>query len=388
MKNEKTIAIDIDLTRGLVGLLALALLVAAFGGYLAWGQGEVAASGPQAPLDHARDKPLASSAGMRQYYLTQTFHRGAEADGAGVGADGYHFASLWEIMDPSSLKYDTTLGKTSDDSDQGPPTYQSVGWVRTANDKVGNYGVTVLTNTVHISSDNDSDLNNNGQVVEVLIDPEGVVFDVTQGQDTLLQGAAVTCYEGQIDPLSGEKTYGLWDAESYGGQVNPQTTASDGYFSFFTPAGFYQLDVYKDGYQPYRSWDLVVDEPIEFNVPLTPEIAEEADWTITVSEAGFDQPMLTVQPGDIIQWINVGDELHTSTSISPAAHMEGLGLLTPTYTDAWDSGLLSSGESYKRQLNTSGSYYYYDHESIGHPNFGLIVVQGTTIYLPIVIKNN
>jgi hypothetical protein len=34
MKNEKTIAIDIDLTRGLVGLLALALLVAAFGGYL------------------------------------------------------------------------------------------------------------------------------------------------------------------------------------------------------------------------------------------------------------------------------------------------------------------------------------------------------------------
>jgi hypothetical protein len=131
MKNEKTIAIDINLTRGLVGLLALALLVVAFVGYLAWGQSEVAASGMPAPL--------ASSAGMRQYYLTTTLHNGAGADGtdgngAGVCASGYHFASLWEIMDPSNLKYDTALGLMRDDSGEGPPTYLASGWVRTGYD--------------------------------------------------------------------------------------------------------------------------------------------------------------------------------------------------------------------------------------------------------------
>ncbi len=130
MKNEKTIAIDINLSRGLVALLALALLMAALGGYLAWGQGEVVASGPQAPLDHARNRPLASSAGMRQYYLTKTTHNGADADEAGVCASGYHFASLWEILDPSNLKYNPALGTTVPDSGQGPPTLY-VGWART-----------------------------------------------------------------------------------------------------------------------------------------------------------------------------------------------------------------------------------------------------------------
>lgn len=127
MKDERTIAIDINLTRGLVGLLALALLMAAFVGYLAWNQAEVAASGPQAPLDSARDRPLASSAGLRGYYLTTTNHNGAAALTA--CAAGYHFASLWEIVEPSNLKYNTTLGRTMADSGQGPPSAN--GWVRT-----------------------------------------------------------------------------------------------------------------------------------------------------------------------------------------------------------------------------------------------------------------
>jgi hypothetical protein len=130
MRDEKTIVIDINLTRGLVALLMAALV-----GYLTWGQREAAASGPQAPLDRARDRPLASSAGMRGYYLTQSQYNGAEADGtdgngAGVCASGYHFASLWEILDPSNLKYNTDLGYTRDDSGQGPPLV-GVGWVRT-----------------------------------------------------------------------------------------------------------------------------------------------------------------------------------------------------------------------------------------------------------------
>ena len=151
MSRKVSIRISYHRRSGLVGLLALALLMASFLAYLAWNQPEVAASGQQASfgyaqdrpldhardrlLDHARDRPLAASSGMRHYYLTITIYNGANADGtdgngASVCADGYHFASLWEIMDPSNLKYDTDLGVTRDDSGQGPPSYLG-GWVRT-----------------------------------------------------------------------------------------------------------------------------------------------------------------------------------------------------------------------------------------------------------------
>jgi len=43
---------------------------------------------------------------------------------------GFHFASIFEIVDPSNLRYDTTRGMTTADSGGGPPqTIQ--GWVRT-----------------------------------------------------------------------------------------------------------------------------------------------------------------------------------------------------------------------------------------------------------------
>jgi hypothetical protein len=127
MDRRVRLRIRYDRRSGLMSLLALALLVAVFVGYLAWGQGEVAASGMQAPLT--------SSTGMRGYYLTQDKYNGGDANGtdgngAGVCANGYHFASLGEIIDPSNLKYNTALGMTRTDSGQGPPT-DYFGWVRT-----------------------------------------------------------------------------------------------------------------------------------------------------------------------------------------------------------------------------------------------------------------
>lgn len=105
----------------LVLLLTLALVTAAFLVYLASGSAD--ASGPQVPL--------ALSAGMRQYYLTTATHQGGVADSA--CAAGYHMASLWEILDTSTLEYNATLGVTGDDSGQGPPTVGG-GWVRTGYD--------------------------------------------------------------------------------------------------------------------------------------------------------------------------------------------------------------------------------------------------------------
>jgi CSLREA domain-containing protein len=71
----------------------------------------------------------------------------------------------------------------------------------------------------------------------VLIDPDGTIFDVTQGFDPqnptahAIPGVTVTLYE--LVPEWGGWT--PWPAHLYNNQVNPQVTGSDGYFAFFTP---------------------------------------------------------------------------------------------------------------------------------------------------------
>jgi hypothetical protein len=64
----------------------------------------------------------------RKFYLTVDGFDGASATTA--CAAGYHMASLWEIYDPTGLRYDRTLGVTSDDMGQGPRSAER-GWVRT-----------------------------------------------------------------------------------------------------------------------------------------------------------------------------------------------------------------------------------------------------------------
>jgi hypothetical protein len=68
-----------------------------------------------------------SSLKPRKFYLTKNPSDGAHALTA--CAAGYHMASLWEIHDPSNLRYDTELGFTLADSGSGPPF--AGGWIRT-----------------------------------------------------------------------------------------------------------------------------------------------------------------------------------------------------------------------------------------------------------------
>ncbi len=75
----------------------------------------------------ARQSRVQSPFGARSYYLTRTAHDGNEALTA--CAAGFHMASLWEIFDPTQLRYDRTLGLTRDDSGWGPPS--GYGWIRT-----------------------------------------------------------------------------------------------------------------------------------------------------------------------------------------------------------------------------------------------------------------
>ena len=121
MNDHKTIIIDVNLTRGLAVVLVVALVALALLAYLLLEHEQVSAS--------SLDALTSGSAGMRQYYLTENDdYQGADADTA--CASGYHMASLWEILDTSNLKYNSDLGRTREDSGQGPPN-QSIGWIRT-----------------------------------------------------------------------------------------------------------------------------------------------------------------------------------------------------------------------------------------------------------------
>ena len=62
----------------------------------------------------------------RRFYLAKVIASGANADTL-CGA-GFHFASIFELVDVGALRYDTTLGQTTADSGAGPPT--SAGWAR------------------------------------------------------------------------------------------------------------------------------------------------------------------------------------------------------------------------------------------------------------------
>ena len=74
---------------------------------------------------------------LRMFYVTPAAFPGNAALTA--CSTGYHMASIFEVLDVSNLRYDTTLGFTVEDSGSGPP--QVLGWIRTGTGSSGNSAV-------------------------------------------------------------------------------------------------------------------------------------------------------------------------------------------------------------------------------------------------------
>ena len=119
MPERRAFVIDLYLSRRMATVLIAAVMALGVLGALLLARGSASAADRAAP---------AAAPAMRQYYLTTAAFPGSQAVGA--CAAGYHFASLWEIMQTATLSYNTTLGQTLDDSGQGPPSAHG-GWVRT-----------------------------------------------------------------------------------------------------------------------------------------------------------------------------------------------------------------------------------------------------------------
>jgi hypothetical protein len=83
-------------------------------------------------VSSGQNKPLKRDP-RRSFYLTQTEHTGSQALTA--CAEDYHMASVWEILDPSNLRYNTELGYTRADSGSGLPV--AYGFARTGREALG-----------------------------------------------------------------------------------------------------------------------------------------------------------------------------------------------------------------------------------------------------------
>jgi hypothetical protein len=132
-QEKRNLVIHIHLTRGLVVVLTAVLLVLAFIAYMEWSREPAAAQSPQ-----ELQVETSASTGRRQYY--RTWNSYTPTNFTAACAAGYHFASLWEILDPSNLEYNNILGWNQADSGEGPPTNRH-GWIRTGYNSEGTSGV-------------------------------------------------------------------------------------------------------------------------------------------------------------------------------------------------------------------------------------------------------
>jgi plastocyanin len=82
------------------------------------------------------------------------------------------------------------------------------------------------------------------------------------------------------------------------------------------------------------------------------------DYAVTVDANGFVPDTLEVVQGSVVEWKNIeaaSGVYHTTTS--------DLDARSDTGSAGWDSGLLDSGQTYRRRFDTLGTFTYYDHEN-------------------------
>jgi hypothetical protein len=146
----------------------------------------------------------------RAFYLTISTYNGDQVDGTdgnggGVCAPGFHFASLYEILDVSTLRYATDTEGGGDvyrtgDSGQGPPSLLP-GWIRTGHSPTTAQLVEGQTNCL-AWTDSDFDtygskayLNNNWAAATGSGNPSGIIMPWDSQTQSCLLPSEVWCVE-------------------------------------------------------------------------------------------------------------------------------------------------------------------------------------------------
>ncbi len=234
---------------------------------------------------------------------------------------------------------------------------------------------------------------------DVLIDPDGFVFDVDEGGDysgeggmfnpvQAVSGVTVTCMVSM--PQWGG--WVPWPAHVHDDQVNPQVTddtyddgiTTTGYYAFFTPPGHYYLDVQGiEGYQHWRSPVVeVITQIVHVNLPYTPWPAGDV-YTVTLTADGPAPAVITIPVGSAVQWVSALRASDTITDLmawSENPILRPLSDLDPLEnTRGFDAGYLEPGRVYRRQFTWQGTYAYTD--AAGHS--GQVVVEAPPSCIPL-----
>lgn len=211
---------------------------------------------------------------------------------------------------------------------------------------------------------------------------DGYVFDEALGWGHTVPGAVVTCMWWN-DDWGG---WVPWPAHLYEQQQNPQVTGASGYFAFFTPPGFYYLDVEgPEGFQRWRSPVVqVIDEIVHVNVPYTG--APAADHTVSL-EVGPDGlrgsddgggGAVSVSAGSVVAWTStppMGADAEAAAALFERPVVRILSSLNPMAdTRGFDSGMLAPNATYARAFETPGSYTY--GTGTGHAGVVMVYAEG------------
>lgn len=103
-----------------------------------------------------------------------------------------------------------------------------------------------------------------GSDLRECLDPSGIVYEAVESNP--LSGVTATIwYSASKDGANAVK----WDAENYGGQINPQITEADGMYSWYVPDGYWKVKFTKDGYIAAETGWMEVPPPrLDVNVGL------------------------------------------------------------------------------------------------------------------------
>jgi plastocyanin len=111
---------------------------------------------------------------------------------------------------------------------------------------------------------------------------------------------------------------------------------------------------------------------------LLPDPARAAGNPVVVkmadAEPFYTPDKVTIRPGDTVQWINVGQTIHSvSTSAATAQNPNDTSM--PKGAVAFDSGFIPPGGNYSYTFTVPGIYRYFclPHEKAGM--FGVVVVK-------------
>lgn len=103
-----------------------------------------------------------------------------------------------------------------------------------------------------------------GSDLRECLDPSGIVYEAVESNP--LSGVTATLwYSANKDGTNAVE----WDAENYGGQINPQITDTDGMYSWYVPDGYWKVKFTKEGYTAAETeWMEVPPPQLDVNIGL------------------------------------------------------------------------------------------------------------------------